>query len=167
MPKIYTPEEKARILDGVMPLIRSKSLRKACAEIGAPLSTVEDWIEADPELSVQYLRAREFRADYLNEESLEILDETPGRIIQIGEDGEGGSSRIDPAWVALQNHRANLRQRMIQQMAPKRYGAKLELEHSGEVKNAGPDLSRLPTEDLTAMRAILAKVDDAAPTNAR
>jgi hypothetical protein len=156
---MYAPEKKAEILEKILLLTRTMSMAKACAEIGAPQSTVEDWIEADPALSGQYLRAREFRADYLNEESIEILDKPPEKIIQLGEEGEGGSSRIDPAWVALQAHRANLRQRVIRQMAPKKFGARIELEHSGEVRGGShPDLSKLSDEQLEqyiAMQALL------------
>ena len=167
MPKIYAPEEKKEWSEKILALVRRKSLRKACEEVGFALSTFEDWVDADESLSVQYLRARKMRAETLFEEALDIQDETPANVIQLGEEGKPSSSRVDPAHVAWQNHRANLRMRMIAKMDPKRFGDRVELEHSGEVKSAGPDLSRLPAEDLTAMRAILAKVDDAAPANPR
>lgn len=164
---MYAPEKKAEILEKILLLTRTKSMAKACAEIGVPQSTVEDWIEADPVISGQYLRAREFRADYLNEESIEILDKPPEKIVQLGEEGEGGSSRIDPAWVALQAHRANLRQRVIRQMAPKKFGDRLELAHSGRVDTGGAaDLSKLTIEELATMRALRAKASPDAPADA-
>lgn len=168
MPKIYTPDTRSEVIAAVLALVdEGKSLRQACSEIDFPRKTFEGWIDSDQELSAQYERARANRADKIFEEMLTIQDERPEDVIQLGSDGEGGTKRIDPAFVAWQKNRVDVRKWMLGKMAPKRFGDRVELEHSGEVKNAGPDLSRLPTEDLTAMRAILAKVDDAAPTNAR
>lgn len=134
MSKIYSPEEKKEWCDKILSLVGTKSLRKACDEIGFARHTFELWVDADSDLACQYLRARKARAEMLFEEALEIQDQTPASVVQVGDSGER-TIRIDPAYVAWQNHRTNLRMRMIAKMDPKRYGEKVELEHSGEVKN--------------------------------
>lgn len=162
----YAADERAEIIAKAIELVdEGKSLRQACAEIGFPRKTVEMWIDADPELSTQYLRARANRAEKLLEEALSIQDERPDSVIQLGPEGEGGTKRIDPAFVSWQANRVNLRMRMIAKMDPKRYGDRVELEHSGEVKSsAGADLSKLSVEELATLRALRVKAEpDAAP----
>ena len=127
--------------------------------------TVEDWIDADEALSVQYLRARTRRAEKLFEEALTIQDEVPERVIQLGPEGEGGTSRLDPAWVAWQNHRVNLRMRMIAKMDPKRYGDKTQLEHSGKIETTpAVDLDKLSDAELASLQAMLEKGSPVAPS---
>lgn len=103
-------------------------------EIGFPRKTVEGWIDIDPLLSAQYERARSNRADKIFEEILVIQDEKPESVIQLGADGEGGTQRIDPAFVTWQKNRVDARKWMLGKMAPKKYGDKVEMEHSGEIR---------------------------------
>lgn len=160
-------DEKAEILEKVFESIdEGLSLRAACEKVGFPRKTVEGWIEADQELSAQYLRARANRAELLFEEALRLQDERPESVIQLGSDGESGTKRMDPAFVSWQANRVNLRMRMIAKMDPKRYGEKVELAHSGQIKSDAPDLSKLGTDELLTVRALMAKASPDAPTDA-
>lgn len=159
MPKIIPPDTKAEVLAKAFDLVdEGKSLRQACAEIGFPRKTVEGWIDADPLLSAQYERARNNRADKIFEEILVIQDEKPESVIQLGADGEGGTQRIDPAFVTWQKNRVDARKWMLGKMSPKKYGERVELEHSGEVKSGeSADLTKLKADDLLKLRELIAK----------
>ena len=99
---------------------------------------MEGWVDADPDLSAQYERARGNRADKIFEEILVIQDEKPDSVVQLGADGEGGSQRIDPAFVTWQKNRVDVRKWMLGKMAPKKYGDQVKIEHSGEINSRSP-----------------------------
>lgn len=150
MGKATSPDTRSEVLEEVFDLIdEGKSLRQACSEVGFPRKTVEGWVDADPDLSAQYERARGNRADKIFEEILMIQDEKPDSVVQLGADGEGGSQRIDPAFVTWQKNRVDARKWMLGKMAPKKYGDRVEMEHSGEI--------RRPTTETEA--ELLSKLD--------
>lgn len=161
-----TPDTKTEVIAAILALVDDgKSLRQACKEIDFPRKTFEGWIDSDPDLAAQYGRARENRADKIFEEILVIQDEKPDSVVQLSPDGEGGSQRIDPAFVTWQKNRIDARKWILGKMAPKKYGDRVELEHSGEIKTpAEADLSKLSIEDLVTLRAIQAKAAPDAPS---
>lgn len=154
-----SPDTKEEVIAAILSSVDDgKSLRQACREIDFPRQTFEHWLEADKKLMGQYERARANRADKIFEEILSIQDEKPDSVIQLGPEGEGGTQRIDPAFVSWQKNRVDARKWMLGKMAPKKYGDRVELEHSGEVKTGDKmDLSKLSTDDLVTLRTIQAK----------
>lgn len=160
------PDTRQEVIESILALVDDgKSLRQACKEIDFPRKTFEHWVDADPVLAAQYERARANRADKLFEEILFIAD-TP----QIGTIETSKEWGVEVKTADMIDHRRiqiDARKWMLGKMAPKKYGDRVELEHSGEVKtNHDFDLSKLSPEDLIALRAIQTKaVPDAPPVN--
>ena len=107
----YSPELAEKILDRIS---EGESLRRICADDGMPdRRTVLRWLEADQELATKCARARELQAD-------SIFDE----LREIAEDG-------NPEDVQRAKLRVSTLQWMAAKLAPKRYGEKIQAEHSG------------------------------------
>lgn len=92
-----------------------ESLRKVCDSPHMPsASTICKWLGQNAEFQKQYAHAREIQADSFADEIVEISDD-------VTEDANSRRVRVDSRkWIA-----AKLR--------PKRYGDKLDVEHSGDV----------------------------------
>lgn len=151
------PDTREEVIEAILALVDDgKSLRQACKEIDFPRKTFEGWVDADEALAAQYERARANRADKLFEEILFIAD-TPqiGTIETIKEWG------VEVKTADMVEHRRmqiDARRWMLGKMAPKKYGDRLDLEHSGAVKTSSDfDLSKLSPEDLIALRALQSK----------
>lgn len=125
--------KKAETISAILESVESGlSLRKACEAIGVERKTFEYWASKDEKLASQYERARESRADSIFEEIIEIQDARPDYIISLSDDGEGGSKKIDPAFVTWQKNRIDARKWMLGKMQPKKYGERISMEHGGE-----------------------------------
>lgn len=112
-PSSYSDELAATICERLMD---GESLRRICLDETMPnRSTVIRWMEASPDFATKCARARELQADLMDDM---ILDEaeacTP-------ENAQAARVRI----AAYQWRAAKL--------APKKYGDKLDLNHSGEI----------------------------------
>lgn len=105
------------------------SLRTTLKREGMPTSTTfYEWIDNDKEKALHYARACEKRADSIFEEILEIADETSNDTI-ITDKGEIPNSE----WIARSRLKVDARKWMLGKMNPKKYGEKIQQEHSGEV----------------------------------
>jgi len=110
-------------------------LREICRMEGFPnWRTVYDWMVKDEELSAHIARARELGQDAIAEDTLQIVDSEPER---------GADGKIDPAWVNLQRIRVEHRLKLLAKWNPKRYGDRIQTEHSGQV-----DLNTLTEHSL-------------------
>lgn len=123
-PSIATPELKAEIIrrieeDGL-------SLRAVLRMEDMPCRrTVDLWMAADAEFLGQYTRAREIRAELLEERMREIADEPVNKVAtQFGE-------HMDSAHVAKQKLQIETLRWSMARMAPKTYGDKVTQEHVG------------------------------------
>jgi len=98
-------------------MAKGRSLRSVCSDEGMPAeSTVRFWaIEDRDGFAAQYARAREAQMEALGEDLLAISDNEAG----------------DPQRDRL---RVDARKWLMSKIAPKRYGDKLDLEHSGQVQ---------------------------------
>lgn len=104
-----------------------QSLRKICMADDMPASsTVYLWLTKHPEFSEKYTRASEDRAHALAEEALEIADDSSGDWIKT-EDGE----RLNSEHVQRSRLRVDTRKWFASKLAPKKYGEKVQQEHSG------------------------------------
>lgn len=117
-----------RIADG-------ESLRSICASDDMPSkATVCKWLSEDKAFSDQYARAREMQADALFDEIIDIADDgsndwmekrsANGDVIGWVENGEALRRSV---------LRVDARKWMAGKLRPKKYGEKLDVEHSGEV----------------------------------
>lgn len=91
-------------------------------------NTFFEWLHESEEKSNQYARACELRAEQIFEDILEIADETSGdkKYTATGE-------VIDSEYVARSKIKIDTRKWMLGKMNPKKYGEKIQQEHSGEL----------------------------------
>ena len=123
----YSEEQKEEILNNIFNIIESgKSLRFALSQIPLSSSTFFIWIEEDPEKSKQYPYVTDIRTELKFESIEQDYSEEPQR------DAETG--RIDSAWVQLQRLKIDAKKWELSKLNPKKYGDKIQQEHSGEVK---------------------------------
>ena len=123
----YSEEQKDEILNNIFNMIESgKSLRFALSQIPLSSSTFFIWIEEDPEKSKQYAYVTDIRTELKFESIEQDYSEEPQR------DAETG--RIDSAWVQLQRLKIDAKKWELSKLNPKKYGDKIQQEHSGEVK---------------------------------
>jgi len=100
------------------------SLRSACKEHGLSHTAFLLWCRTRPELANQYAQAREVGTDAEFEALAELQDETPVR---------GPSGAVDAGWVAWKRLQIDTKKWELSKKAPKKYGDKLDLNHSGSV----------------------------------
>ena len=123
----YSKEQKEEILNNIFNMIESgKSLRFALSQIPLSSSTFFIWIEEDPEKSKHYAYVTDIRTELKFESIEQDYSEEPQR------DPETG--RIDSAWVQLQRLKIDAKKWELSKLNPKKYGDKIQQEHSGEVK---------------------------------
>lgn len=111
---MFTAELAARIC---AEMATGRSLRSVCSDDGMPAeSTVRFWAVEDRDgFAAQYARAREAQMEALGEDLLTISD---------NESGDPQRDRL----------RVDARKWLMSKIAPKKYGDKLDLEHSGQVR---------------------------------
>jgi len=120
--------------DIVFPLILSQieegfSLRSILRSEDMPGRTVFfEWIKEDEEKANQYARSCEVRADIIFDEILEIADNTENDTIYTDK-GEIANTE----WINRSRLRVDSRKWMLGKMNPKKYGEKIQKEHSGEI----------------------------------
>jgi hypothetical protein len=124
-PTDYTPELAASICTK---LAEGRSLRSICKEEAMPgASTVFRWLEEQEPFREQYARAREWQAESLLDEILEIADDS-SHDTEYGESGPKPNSE----WISRSRLRVDSRFKLMGQLAPKKYGKKLDLTSGGE-----------------------------------
>jgi len=131
------------------------SLRKSLSNgLNMPSSsTFYEWLESDEEKSKQYARACKIREEIKYEEILEIADNDDGVYID-----EFGNKRIDNGHIQKKRLQIDARKWQLSKENPKKYGDKIQQEHSGEIK--GLDLSSLSTQELIERAKAIKKLDE-------
>lgn len=126
-PSSYTPEIAAAICDR---LATGESLRSICRDEDMPAeATVRGWVVDDLNgFSAQYTRSRDIGLDAIADEVFEISD----------------NERGDPTRDRL---RFDARRWYLSKLAPKRYGDKVQQEHSGP--DGGAMVNRIELVALT------------------
>ena len=125
MPRGRKSEYTDAIAQGICERIaEGQSLRAICRDEDMPdRATVLRWLDAHDEFAAKYARAREVQADLLFEDMQEVAD--------------SGSPE--------DTQRARLRVMTMQwrasKLAPKKYGEKIQTEHSGSVTVRHEDMS--------------------------
>jgi hypothetical protein len=125
-PSSYTDEIADAICEEI---IEGGALYRICEREGYPSeNTVYRWIEERPDFREKYMRARELQQDREADKIVVIADETD-----------------DPNKARLQ---IDARKWRASKLAPKKYGDRLDLNHSGSIE-------RLSDEQLDAKLAEL------------
>lgn len=128
-PTIRTTEIVESILDQIGD---GTPLAAICRQEGMPkLRTVYDWLEADPDLSARFARARLAGIDMIAVDALQIAD-TPieGERRKVTDDG------VEVTTEDMLGHRklqVETRLKLLRCWDPKRYGDKLEVDNKGEM----------------------------------
>lgn len=138
----YTPELAQEICDLLVCGDNDKpmSLRAICRMEGMPsLKTVMRWLAKDPEFRQQYAHAREIQQESNLEEILEIADNCTDdvRMLVSDEDESNVGIGINASAIARAKLRVDTRKWAMSKLAPKKYGDKIQQEHSGNISLAG------------------------------
>ena len=97
-----------------------KSLRTVSREVGVDVSNILRWINDNKEFREQYTRAKEEQADYLVEEMIDISEHT-----------EEDHTPFTGANVIQRDRlRVETRKWIASKLKPKKYGDKLDIEHT-------------------------------------
>jgi hypothetical protein len=140
-------------------LSEGKSLRAVCEADGMPSeSTVRAWALDDVEgFAAQYARAREIGYERLADEILAIAD-TPQTGVKTTTKASG-TETVEGDMIEHRRLQVDARKWMLAKMLPKKYGDRLQTEHTGP--NGGPieskttlDVSGLSVEQLRAVASI-------------
>lgn len=132
----YDPEAAALICEELA--TSAKGIEAICADDSFNLPSarvVHKWLATTPEFQQAYAHAKDKQADFLFNEIVEIADRPlVGVIEESGEDERGGHTKT----VRRDNvERARLmidaRKWVAAKLKPKKYGDKLDVEHSGGV----------------------------------
>jgi len=127
----YEPEQQAEILSEVCQrLAKGEPLAQICREEGKPdPATIWRWTEKDQEAAQAIARAREAGFDQIALDALNIAD-----------DGENDTYEDKDGFVRTNNDvvqrarlRVETRLKLLAKWDPKRYGDKIQTEHSGKV----------------------------------
>ena len=111
---VYTPDLAETICERVS---EGKPLQVVCKELGINTTTVRKWALEDYKgFSGVYARARELMIERMGEELFEIAD-----------------AADDETNVQSAKLRIDTRKWYMSKVLPKRYGERLQTEHSGEV----------------------------------
>jgi len=131
-PTDYTPELAAKICEQ---LACGISLRTVCRADSMPCAaSVFLWLRKYPEFSEQYAKAKEESADALVEDILDIADDGSNDWMEI-KDKEGAIEGWRQNGEALQRSRLRVdtRKWIASKLKAKKYGDKIEHEHSGKI----------------------------------
>lgn len=122
----YTPEIADEICERIS---NGEPLRAICRDLHMPSwRTVYDWINANNDFATRIAHARVLGFDAIAEETLAIADDTSSDT-KFTERGVA----CDTEWVNRSKLRIETRLKLLAKWSPKKYGDKIEVEHSGSV----------------------------------
>jgi len=127
--------------------------RFASTENYPSAETIRKWKNTRPDFLAKYTRAREEQADLFASEIVDIADAPPIMCSVPSPDG-GTDERIDAAGEQWRKTRIDARKWYASKVAPKKYGERVNLEHSGEVTlGLAERISTARKRDLPALSA--------------
>lgn len=134
----YTPKQKEDIFIKVLDFIRNgMSLRSALKQDGVFSRTVWDELVVDEDKKAQYTCAREERSEFIFEDIINISDNVEQDIITLPD----GREVENKAVIARDRLRVDARKWALSKMNPRKYGEKIQTEHSGEIKTTDPNIN--------------------------
>lgn len=107
-------------------------MRKIAEEIGVKWPTMIEFVKSNKAWVDQYARAREAQADKMVEDVLALADNCrTGK--KVTDKGDGTTETVTADMVERTRLQIDARKWLAGKMAPKRYGDKLDVEHSGNI----------------------------------
>lgn len=146
-PTLYTPELAQEICER---LSKGEPLSTICEDAHMPaVRTVSDWKEAQPTFSADFARARDDGHDAIAAQCF-VIANTPqlGERVEIDADGKERVTRED-----MLGHRklqVETRLKLLAKWDPKRYGERLDLNHSGGLTIARTGMTDAELEAIAA-----------------
>jgi len=130
-PSKYSEETANIIVD--ITSTTNRSLASICKELEIVPSTVYEWLKHHEDFSNKYARAKEWQADLLAEEILEIADDKSDDITyqKCGEELVKIENR---EFINRSRLRIDSRKWLASKLKPQKYGEKQSIEHSGEIE---------------------------------
>ena len=147
----WIPNNPAKLRNEVILwLSEGKTLREYCRQDKKPsYGTVYDWLEIDEEFASRFARARLIGEELIAQQCLAIADTTcPGQIVTEKPDGTVEVKTAD--MIEHRKLQIHTRLQLLAKWNPKKYGDKIQQEHSGELgirtlvvePDAKPDANR-------------------------
>ena len=107
-------------------LADGEPLRQICRDSEMPAwRTVYDWCEAHSDFAARFAQARDVGADAIAEQCLEIADDSKSDYVE--------ARGFDSEHVQRSKLRVETRLKLLAKWNPKKYGDRLDIEHSGSV----------------------------------
>lgn len=132
-PSVYTQDVADEICERIA---NGESTRSICRDSHMPSqATVFRWLadEGHRLFREQYERARETQADALFEEILEIADDASNDWMEAKGDKAGEGWKLNGEHVQRSRLRVDTRKWAASKLKPKKYGDRIQQEHSGDV----------------------------------
>lgn len=147
-PSDYTQE----IADAICERIADgESLRRICTDEDMPAkSTVFRWLSLNTAFSDQYAKAKEEQAESLFDEILDIADDGRNDYMSSVDDEGGLAYKLMGENIQRSRLRLDARKWMAGKLRPKKYGEKIEHEHSGSLSVSVNEMS---DDDLASIAA--------------
>jgi vancomycin resistance protein YoaR len=159
----YPPDKKQKIMDHVLTqLAHGRALTRILSDDeGMPsISAVFEWQREDPFIAQEIARARELGVEVLLDETLEIADETNAdAYIERDKDGQP-FAKIDGEAIQRSKLKIETRHKYAQMIAPRKYGAKIDVTSGGE-KLAAPPATVMIDARMQSLVAIAQRRADA------
>lgn len=159
--EVLAEEIAARIAEGEI-------LTAICRGEGMPhVRTVLRWLDKHDGFRGLYDRAREVRADIWGDELIEISDDTSKDWVDKSKP-DGSTERVlDHEHVTRSKLRVDARKWLMSKAAPRKYGDKLDLNHSGVVDVDRPDFSGLSRDERAVIKELALKAKAAVEARRR
>jgi hypothetical protein len=158
-PLNYTKEQKKELFTKICnDVIENKtSFNQAILNNKITLTTFYSWLIDDDSLKELYNYAREIRSDTLFEEIIVIADTTEEGI-KIKETAKG-TEILKGDMTDHRKLRVDARKWVVSKMNPKKYGDKVEIDHSSKDGSMSPNLSNLSNEELEKRLNLVSKLE--------
>jgi hypothetical protein len=112
-------------------LASGKFLREIARMPGMPSTqAIRNWRKADPDFDKEVEAARLEGCDVIAESCLTIADDGTNDYIDVD-----GVRRVDTDHIQRSKLRVDIRMRLLEKMHPKKYGAKIDMNHGGQEGN--------------------------------
>jgi transposase-like protein len=149
-PRLYSPELADQICAAIA--TSTLGLSAIAKECGISPETIYSWLRTNPEFSERYARCKDEQLQILADQILELAD--TDRVCKkvtvktVGELETREVTTFDP--VERTKIQIDARKWLLSKLAPKRYGDRVGLEHSGKVDLVS-SLKGLSDEELLAI----------------
>lgn len=148
----YSDKDRERIIEHVLAEVSGgRAVSRILAEDdGMPAaSQFWKWHFESTELQEKVARARENGVEAIMDETLSIADHTAQDTVRDAE----GNERPNTEWISRSRLRVDARHKYAQMIAPRKYGAKIDVTSGGE-KIEADDVTR-----ATRLAAIFAEIE--------